>query len=467
MAAFGVGQAAEGIKNSAFNTFLLFYYQQVLGVSGLVTGTALAIALVFDAVTDPIAGSISDKVRTRWGRRHPFILVSALPLAASFILLFHPPAGASEPLLFVWLTLFAVLVRGSLTFYHVPHLALGAEMAHDYNQRSTLFAFSTLFGALGGAFTGFFAYRFFFPTTLVYNPGLLNPEGYLGFGYAGAVVMLVLILVCVFGTAREIPHLKQPLVTVRFSVARVVRELRDLLGNKSFRSIFFGMLLASSSLAIEAVFQPYMGVHFWGLTTEKLSLIPLVGLVGLLASLPLTPVITRALDKKLAVVSLAVIAIFNSNLLICLRLLDVPWFPTNESPWILRFVLILFFVQACFVPVIFTSLNSMFADISDEHELETGERREGIIYSARSFTQKATGALGVIIGGAILDLIAFPRGAELGTVPADTVWSLGFFQGPATSIFTIAGVLLYLGYRIDRARHAEILEQLEARRVAT
>ena len=115
MAAFGIGQAAEGIKNAGFNTFLLFYYQQVLGVSGSLTGLALGIALFFDAVTDPVAGALSDRFKSRWGRRHPFLLVAAPPLAVSFYLLFNPPGGLSEIQAFLWLVVFAVLVRGSLT----------------------------------------------------------------------------------------------------------------------------------------------------------------------------------------------------------------------------------------------------------------------------------------------------------------------------------------------------------------
>ncbi len=264
MIAFGVGQTAEGIKNSAFNTFVLFFYQQVVGVSGLLTGIALGIALVFDAVSDPIAGTISDKTQTRWGRRHPFMLVAAIPLALSFYLLFNPPRDVSEITSFLWLTVFAILVRGSLTFYYIPHLALGAEMARDYNQRSTLFAFSTLFGAMGGAFTGFFAYRLFFPTTPEFSPGLLNPDGYVGFGATFAIAMAVAIVSCCIGTAKEIPYLPKPLVLERFGIIKLVRELRAVFGNKSFRALFFGMLFSTLVLSIEAVFSPFMGVHFLG-----------------------------------------------------------------------------------------------------------------------------------------------------------------------------------------------------------
>jgi GPH family glycoside/pentoside/hexuronide:cation symporter len=106
----------------------------------------------------------------------------------------------------------------------------------------------------------------------------------------------------------------------------------------------------------------------------------------------------------------------------------------------------------------------MFADITDEHELEVGERREGVIFAARSFAVKATGSMGLILGGIMLDVIEFPRGAALGSVAEDTVWQLGFIVGPATSVFTFFGLLLYLGYRIDRHRHSEIQAELVVNR---
>jgi Na+/melibiose symporter-like transporter len=242
------------------------------------------------------------------------------------------------------------------------------------------------------------------------------------------------------------------------------RELREVFGNKSFRALFFGMLFSTLVLSIEGVFSPYMGVHFWGFTTEKLSLIPLVSLVGLLCSVAVMPVATRFLDKKGAVIYPAIVVIINTNVLVVLRLLDVPWFPDNDSPMILTLVMVTSFITALLAPVVFATINSMFADIADEHELESGERREGVIYSARSFVIKTTGAVGVFIGGVLLDVIAFPRGASAGTVPVDTVWNLGLLQGPATSIFTLLGLALYLGYKLDRKRHAEIMAELDRRR---
>src|SRR6056300_1024053 len=121
---FGFGQLAEAVKNSGFNVFLLFYYNQVLGISATLSSIALAVALLFDAISDPVVGSYSDKLRTPYGRRHPLILLAALPLAVSFYCLFIPPSGLPDWIYFIWLLVFAILVRGALTLYHVPHLAL-------------------------------------------------------------------------------------------------------------------------------------------------------------------------------------------------------------------------------------------------------------------------------------------------------------------------------------------------------
>ncbi len=151
--AFGFGQIGEGVKNSAFSYFLLFFYSQVLGLSATLTGLALFIATTFDAITDPIAGSISDRFQHRWGRRHPFMYAAAIPLGVTFALLFRPPAELGELGTFLWLVSFTLLVRGSMTLYHVPHMALGAELSEDYHERTTIVAFRTIVGLAGAVGT--------------------------------------------------------------------------------------------------------------------------------------------------------------------------------------------------------------------------------------------------------------------------------------------------------------------------
>lgn len=465
MLAYGFGQVSESVKNQGFNIFLLFYYNQVLHVSATGTSLALAIALIFDALTDPIAGSLSDKLKSRWGRRHPFILAAAIPLAVTFYFLFNPPDGLTEFGNILWLTVFAVLVRASMTFYHVPHLALGAEMADSYEQRSTLYAFNTFFAFMGGVVFVPLSYHFFFPTTEEFNPALLNQEAYSSWAIFGGAVMILAISICVAGTRHEIPRLREQhgISTEQFGVRRLFTELFDAFRNKSFQALFFGMMLSMMIISIEAVFTPYMNFHFWGMTTEQLKYLPIGMLVGLCLSVVLAPILTRRFDKRPTLLGCAILTILNINTPIVLMLLDPPWFPEPGSTTLLGILIVTNGITTLLAPVIFATINSMFADIADEHELEVGERREGVIFAARSFANKATASAGLVFGGMLIDYIEFPRGAALGSVPADTVWQLGLIAGPATSIFTMLGLVLYLRYRIDRRRHEEIMRELAAR----
>ena len=97
---YGLGSVADGVKNTTFNVFLLFFYTQVAGLSGSLAGAAILIALVFDAVSDPLIGNISDNFHSRWGRRHPFMYAAALPMAVFFGLIFSPPQGLGQAGLF-------------------------------------------------------------------------------------------------------------------------------------------------------------------------------------------------------------------------------------------------------------------------------------------------------------------------------------------------------------------------------
>ena len=291
---YGIGEAAGACKNMAWGVLLLFYYQQVVGVEAALVGLAIAISVIMDAVTDPMVGAWSDHIRTRWGRRHPMLLASVLPLAVSFVLLFSPPDGMSDLEGFLWLMTFGVLVRASYTFYHIPHLALGAEMAKEYYQRSTLFAYSALVGTMSVAVAYGLITGYYFPTVEgIYDPGFLNPDGYPAMSQTFAVAMVVSILLCVAGTRKEIPYLRdtQERAKVRFSI--LFTEIWEVLKNPSFRAVFTGMLLASVVAGVEAAFTPFMGIHFWGFRTEQLFYLAYVGLFAFPVAFFLIPILTR------------------------------------------------------------------------------------------------------------------------------------------------------------------------------
>ena len=139
--AFGASGTAGGFISNGIAYFLLIYYSQVVGLDPALAGFALLLALVFDAVSDPLVGRWSDRIRTRLGRRHPFLYASVLPVAVCYYCLWVPPA-VSEAGLFAWLLAFTIGLRLSLTMHTVPFNALLPELAPDYDDRTRLMNYS-------------------------------------------------------------------------------------------------------------------------------------------------------------------------------------------------------------------------------------------------------------------------------------------------------------------------------------
>ena len=285
--AYGFGQLAEGLKNSALGTFVLFYYNQVLGLPGTLAGLALAIALVFDAFTDPLAGSISDNWRGRYGRRHPFMYASAVPLAIAFYLLFSPPEGMSQWGLFLWLTATVLLTRGAMTLYHVPHIALGAELSTDYQERSQIVSIRYVF-----SFVGFFAsyglgFAWFFRDTEAFPNGQFNVAAYEPYAISLSVLMLISILWSGWGTHHRIPQLPQPAgehvrLTAFGVVTRMLTEIWGALHNRSFAWLFAGAMVIFVMVGIDGALNLYLFEFFWELDSRGKLYVLLLYPVGII-----------------------------------------------------------------------------------------------------------------------------------------------------------------------------------------
>ena len=174
----GIGAIPDTIKNLVFNTFVLLFYNQILGVEPVLVSVALAISVAFDAITDPVVATLSDHAVTRYGRRHPLMLISALPLGVCLYAVFVPPAGFSEMQLFGWLLAFTLLTRGFMTLYFVPWSAIAAELSDDYFERTSVMAFRFAVGWLVGGSFPLFVYIYIMPATPEFPAGQLNPAGY-------------------------------------------------------------------------------------------------------------------------------------------------------------------------------------------------------------------------------------------------------------------------------------------------
>ena len=459
--AFGTGRMAFAAKDAAFINFVMFYYTQVLGVSGTLTGLAALIGLFSDALSDPIVGSISDNYRSRYGRRHPLMAMSAIPLALSFYLLFSPPSGLGEFGAFVWLTVTAVLLRTCVTIFAIPHDALGAELSQDYEERSVIMGYRATLGWIAGVILPGIALAVVF-TPQGETDGRLIANNYVAYGLMSAGVVLVTIFITCFFTRKEIPHLPAaPANPPRFRLSQPFRDMYGALSNPNFRRLFIAMLFAFGSTGVYVSLLLYVNTYFWEFSTQQLALFSLPFLLASLTAFALVKPLSKRFEKKQILIwSFFAILIIGGGWY-SLRLLDL--LPPNGDPWLFRLAMIQSFVAVTAIVVGQIIAPSMVADMVDEHEFHTGARKEGVFFAAVAFATKATTGFGQLVGGMVIDVVQLDPGAAPGTVDPGVVWNLGFIQGPIISLSFLVPLFLFRRLDLTRERHAEIRRGLDAR----
>ena len=467
--AFGVGQAGEGMFNSGLAFFLLFYYSQILELNPAFAGIAIGAALVLDGASDVIAGSLSDNWRSEQGRRHPFMYASFLPLSLCFFMLFFPLVS-SQLGLAAWLLVFTNLSRTMLSLYHVPHLALGAEITEDFDDRSSLVAYRQFFGNIGylfGLIIFFWIVSPYFGGST--TSGRFVQEAYIPWAFLVAVFMGSTIFLSAWGTRSVIPGLKKITGKSRVSIVGVfrqlVRDFRDVIRNKNFRFLFTGVLVVFIMVGVTTALDIYMFTYFWEL--DETIIVPVLlayaigNALGTFVSVPLF----AALGKKTCLIIGGLAYAFFQNVPVALRLLD--YFPENGDPLLVPALILIKVIQGFATAQANVGYGSMMADVCDEHEYNTGRRQEGSFFAAVAFSAKATSGFGTVIAGFVLWAIEWPVGANIQSaadLEPQVLLNMAIFYGPVVAVLGFISVLFYFGYKLTPEMHKKILEELSERR---
>jgi glycoside/pentoside/hexuronide:cation symporter, GPH family len=462
--AYGLGFGVIGVKDNGFSYFLLMFYSQVIGLDARLVGLALTAALVVDAFVDPMVGYWSDNLRSRWGRRHPFMYGAALPLAALYFMLWNPPTGLSQPMLFAFLLGLAISIRVFVSLYQVPSNALAAELTDDYDERSTLLSFRFFFTWAMGNSMSVLMFALLFPmfvTATIHN-GQFNRESYRVYGIIASGMLFALAMISAIGTHSRIPHLKPPPPQRKLTPARIFKEIFETLSNRSFVVLFIASALGTVAAGVAAPLAFYWLTYFWHFTPQQSSLV----IVGVFASAfigsSLAPPVTRHLGKKRGAIVIGLIAFLGSPMPIFLRLTGI--LPDNGSPLIFWYV---FFNNMFDVALIITFQilsYSMIADLVEQSEIKTGRRSEGVFASATTFTEKIVNGAGLIIAGFLLTLAGIKTGADASHVAPAAVWRLGAYYVPTILTLWLSMVAVIGGYAITRDSHAANLRTLANRR---
>lgn len=452
---YGSGQMVDSAVQNTLTVFLLFYLTAVCGMSAGAAGLILLLSLTIDAVADPFIGHLSDRFRSRWGRRLPFMAVALLPLAAALVALFSLPAQLGGTALFLYVLALNIAVRIALSVFSLPYSALAAEISHDYDERSSIMAYRSLFIVAGFALCVGLGFNLIFSGP----QGLLLRSGYPALGMLVGVVAVAAGYFCTLGVAPLVGRLPDAELKAGRKRLPFLRGVGELLRNLTFLKLFGGALIilvgggAVSSLNLHAY------RFYWGLNTAQIQFPTMAFPVGMLLGVVVAGVLLRRVEKRTgALFALALVGL-SQGLIVALQMLGLG---PAEGPWLLVMLICNSVVFGLCTTLFFICFQSMAADTVDEHEHLFGSRCEGLIFASLLFAAKAASGMGGMLAGLCLAWIGFPGGlapTSQASVPAEAVQKLGLVWGPGFALFIALGIPFFLAYRLDRRRHAALLGQ--------
>ena len=447
---FGLGGGVNAIKTDFFVWYLGAYYLTVLGLNPILTGSALLLALFVDAVSDPVIGTFSDRINSKFGRRHILMGLSLVPISITYFMLFIPDKNWSEGSLFFWLFSFTILTRFSVTLFDIPHRALAAEIPNTYEEKANIMSMREGFQSIIALSHSFIILPYI---------NIDVDENWINVGLVGSVMMFIFGLVSVFGTRSLIPDLyKWP---VDFKKKNTFREIKEQLSfvysNKTIILFLLGSITIQLAWGLANSLTFLTQTQFWGLDTLQIQEFIKIYFLSTLLSWFLVPKLVQTFEKRTILISsLFMIGVFQSVPFISYKLGYAPSFGSDS---LVYFLSIFIFITGTFSLISLMTRESMVPDMIDQVQKESNLRQDGAISSLTSFCAKCMTGLGQFFSMFVLWLISFPKGSVEATLQQKEM--LAVFQGPMIMILFLIPIFIFAGYKIDREMHKEILRDLK------
>lgn len=448
----GFGSIAYGVKENGFATFLLLFYNQVVGIDAALVGTAIMVALIADAFVDPVIGELTDRTQSRWGRRLPWLYGAPIPLALAWMMLWHPPEG-SDALVLGWLIGWAIIVRSLVSMCEVPSVALVPELTGDYDERTILMRYRFLFGWAGGLMVLILAYGVFFR-----EAGETDPRGYNAYALTCAVLMAGAVLLSALGQHKRVAHPSPPQPRDAGGLKEIAREMRKTLSNRAFLWLIFAALFAFTNQGIAFSLANYFLGFLWQFTQGEKVAYGLILFVTMLSAFVIIPPLAKKLGKReAAIVAGAISVAFNATLFFSYYFGVFPGMP--GKPLVAAMFGLVFFVNTTAIIVMVLS-SSMMADVVEASQAETGRRSEGLFFAGYFFMQKCATGTGIFLAGQILSWAEFPIGSAPGKVAPGVIANLALGYIVVATIIGLCGLMVLRRFPIDRASHERRLAVL-------
>lgn len=438
----GLGYAAGDLGISlayfAVGFFFLYYLTDVVGLSASLAGVVVLIGKLWDGVNDPLIGIMSDRTRSRHGRKRVYLLYGAVPFAVSFVLLWCLPTGASSGVTVALAIILFLLFATTYSLVGVPYQALVPVMTTDYDQRTRLVGFKAVFSAVGTILGGAIA------LVVGKEAGVATGIRIMAAGFAvfGAGSLFV--------AARAVRSLGDeegtritPVPLRRYFALAVEPNVSTLLGFKILGAVATGVLTAVL---------PYFAEHVVGSTTAASVSLAIYTLTAA-ALVPVWNRLTHRVDKRRLVLW--------SNLFAAAMLGLIGLLATTGSS-------VVFYAGSALLGAAMSGYmlipTSLVPDLVDWYEYERGERHESVFFGLwMTVHQLGLGIAGLTLG-LFLDAFGYIGDAEVQAAGAVRGVRLAFALIPG--VFLVLAALLLQRYRITRGRMAEAVSALESRRAA-
>lgn len=440
---FGYGIADFGVSTGllAVSLYLFDYYVDGIGMSPLLVGIAFAVAMVWDAVSDPLLGRICDRSRTPWGRFLPFMMAGSVVLPFSLWLIFQPPSGASDLVLFLFLVFSYGLLTTGMTLVGVPHLALSGVLSSSSSERSALLAWRLVFGTLGLGFAlaAPLVVAELKSLDLDTASGRVETRQIASGWFAIATAVTIAITLGAIWRKALYSSMKE-----RTLVSRSVwEELKEVIQNPLFRPLFLSFVFISVGRSVNTVLALLYYRESLRLN-EKEILGPVLGLFTLciiLSPLLWSPLAARFGKKWPAFGGLLILGLLTS--------IAYPLFPVGSLSGPIGAAVI----GGVAVGAIFL-FESMVTDAVDADALEGKGRREGLYFGLWRMGQKLANSFGILLASFLLIGIGFDESlSEQGT---DVQRRLAWVFGPGVGLFFLLGVATFVKSPLSPKREREL-----------
>ncbi|MBI5963123.1 MAG: MFS transporter [Chloroflexi bacterium] len=437
---YGSGDLGFSLTNTILNVYFALFLTDVVGVKPAIAAIAIFVGSTWDYINDPFVGYISDRTRSRWGRRRPFLLFGALPFALAFTLLWWKPPLESSIALAIYYSIVFALYDTAATFVYMPYFALTPELTDDYDERTGLTSTRMFFSILGSLLA------FTLPLWVVNG---FNPD------HAGRVLMMgaifglfsALPLFLVFFGTRERPEF----MNKKFTVG-VKESIKLTWKNKPFIFGLIMFLFNGVTMSIIQVILLYY-VKYVVLREGQSDMIMATIFVVAIIALPLWEWISRRLNKRWAYISgiafLAVVLLILSSL-------------TPETG--LVFIMILCVLAGIGVSAMHVMPWAIIPDAIEYGEWKTGERQEGMFYSLITLAQKVASSIAVPLALLVLQASGYVSNSAI--QPESAIFGIRMVAGPIPAFTVCMGILFTLLFPLGRENYKEITDQLKARREA-